>query len=83
MIFVIFTEEGLAEAEADVLAEKAVLWLNPALHAESDLTQFESAGIEIHPLPEQIDAINEKSVMSALSYVEDNSPKTEIFVEYL
>jgi len=83
MIFLIFTDEGLAQAEAEILTEKATLWLNPSLIEESDLSKLQAAGITIHVLPEQIETINEKSVMSALSHVENNSPKTEIFVEYL
>jgi len=82
MIFLIFTAEGLAEAETEILAENATLWLNPSLLEESDLTHLQAAGIEIHGLPEQVDTINEKTVMAALNYVETNSPKTEIFVEY-
>lgn len=83
MIFLIFTEDGLLEAQADVLAEKATLWLNPSLLEAADLTQLKQAGIDIHALPEQVDIINEKTVMAALTYVESNSPKTEILVEYL
>ncbi|WP_438970786.1 hypothetical protein [Methylophaga sp.] len=83
MIFMIFTEEGLREAETEILSQKATLWLNPSLHEESDLTVFNAAGIDIHVLPEQVDTINEKTVMSVLTHVEKVSPKTEIFVEYL
>lgn len=83
MIFVIFTEEGLAEAEAEVITEKATLWLNPSLVEESDLSRLKAADIAIHGLPEQVDNINEKAVMAALMHVESHSPKTEILVEYI
>lgn len=82
MIFVIFTEEGLLQAKADILAEKATLWLNPSLLEESDLTGFQEAGIEIHGLPEQVDTMNEKTVMAAVTHIENISPKTDILVEY-
>lgn len=83
MIFVIFTAEGLEEVRQQALEEKAVLWLNPALITGSDLTELVSAGIQIHPLPDDVDGSNEKAVLAALNHVESQSPKTEIFVEYL
>lgn len=83
MLFVIFTEEGLAEARAEVLGEKAALWLNPGLKQQSDLSVFEHAGIDIHALPYETDAANEKDVMAALAFVEKNSNDKAIFVEYL
>lgn len=83
MIFVIFTEDGLAQAETEVITEKATLWLNPSLIEESDLSRLKAADIAIHALPEQVDNINEKAVMAALNHVESQSPKTEILVEYI
>ncbi|GAB4290690.1 MAG: hypothetical protein Kow0083_03600 [Methylophaga sp.] len=83
MLFIIFTAEGLAQAQADILAHKAELWLNPELEKQSDLSVFEQAGIAIHTLPEDIDAANEKAVMTALSHVENQRRYKEIFVEYL
>ncbi len=83
MLFIIFTAEGLAEAQQDVLSNKAELWLNPGLKKQSDLAVFEKAGIAVHVLPEDIDAANEKAVMTALSHVESQSRDKEIFVEYL
>jgi hypothetical protein len=83
MLFLIFTTEGLAEAEPEVLQHKAGLWLNPALKKTSDLSVFEKAGIEIQPLPYEVDASDEKAVMSALTFVEKHSQDKAIFVEYL
>ncbi len=83
MIFVIFTKDGLAQAETEVITEKATLWLNPSLIEESDLSRLKAADIAIHALPEQVDNINEKAVMAALNHVESQSPKTEILVEYI
>lgn len=83
MLFLIFTAEGLAEAESEVLEQKAALWLNPQLKQQSDLSVFEKAGIEINALPYQTDAADEKAVMAALSFVENHSQDKAIFVEYL
>lgn len=83
MLFVIFTAEGLAEAKQQILSEKAGLWLNPDLENESDVSDLQTAGISIHLLPEQVDANKEKAVLAALTHVEKNSPKTDIFIEYL
>lgn len=83
MLFIIFTADGLAEAKAEVLKQKANLWLNPGLKQQSDLTVFENAGIEVRSLPDEVDADNEKAVLTALTFVEQHSKDKEIFVEYL
>ncbi|GLP99861.1 hypothetical protein GCM10007891_17150 [Methylophaga thalassica] len=83
MIFLIFTTEGLAEAAAEIKAEKATLWLNPGLQENDKLSGFIAAGCDCYFLPEQVDAGNEKAVLNALSHVEKNSRDNEIYVEYL
>lgn len=83
MLFIIITQDGLTEATSEILENKAGLWLNPALKQESDLSQFEQAGIEIQWLPYAINADNEKAVLDALSFVEKHSNDKAIFVEYL
>lgn len=83
MLFIIFTAEGLQQAQQEVLQNKAELWLNPSLKNESDLKLFDQAAIAVHVLPEETDAANEKAVMAALAHVESQSRDKEIFVEYL
>jgi hypothetical protein len=83
MLFIIFTQEGLDEASADILENKASLWLNPALKQESDLSRYEQAGIEIQWLPYAINANDDKAVLGALSFVEKHSSDKAIFIEYL
>ena len=83
MLFIIFTAEGLDQAQQEAISNKAELWLNPGLKKQSDLSVFEQAGLRIHVLPEDIDAANEKAVMNALAHVESLSRDKEIFVEYL
>jgi len=83
MLFLIFTAEGLKQAQEEVLSNKAELWLNPSLENQSDLSLFEQAAISVHTLPEEIDGSNEKAVMTALSHVEAQSHDKDILVEYL
>ncbi len=83
MLFIIFTAEGLQEAQQEILNHQAELWLNPGLKNESDLELFKQAGIAVNALPEETDAANEKAVMAALAHVESQSRDKEIFVEYL
>ena len=83
MLFLIFTAEGLSEAQADILSHKADLWLNPGLKQQSDLSLFEQAGVNIHYLPDEVDANSEKAVLAALTHVEKHTSDPAIFVEYL
>jgi hypothetical protein len=81
MLYIIFTDEGLAEASQQVREEKAGLWLNPGLKNASQISALEQAGIEIHYLPEQVDANNDKAVLAAMNHVEQQCPKTPIYIE--
>ena len=83
MIYLIFTQEGFEEAKSIVLEDKATLWVNDGILTNEYLAELTTAGITIHTLTDKIDPSDEKSVLAALKHVEQNSPKTEIFVEYL
>lgn len=83
MIYLIFTHQGFEEAKDLVLTDKATLWVNDDILSDKDLSELTIADITVHTLPDKIDASNEKSVLAALKHVDQNSPNTEIFVEYL
>ena len=84
MIFIIFTAEGLTELASQGIDEGAVLWLNPSLLNSPTATELHDNGITLHALPDEIALIKEKTVSTALTHVEQHSPKgKEIFVEYL
>lgn len=83
MIYLIFTAEGFEQAKTIVLEDKATLWLNDGVLSDSQQKELSIAKIDVNILPENADPKNEKSVLAALHYVEQQSPKTEIFVEYL
>jgi len=82
MIYLIFTQEGFAEAKSDILEDKADLWLNVDLLSPEQLSELSTHGISIYFLPDRINPKNEKAILAALEYVEQQSPKAEIFVEY-
>tara|TARA_R110001606_G_C15404643_1_gene654158 strand:+ start:35230 stop:35481 length:252 start_codon:yes stop_codon:yes gene_type:complete len=82
MIYLIFTQEGFAEAKNDILEDKADLWVNNDLLSSEQLASLSAHGISISYLPEPIDPNNEKAIITALEYVEKQSPKEEILVEY-
>ncbi|RKZ86582.1 MAG: hypothetical protein DRQ39_05565 [Gammaproteobacteria bacterium] len=83
MIYLIFTPDGFEEAKSLVLEDKATLWVNDGVLSNEDLAKLTTAGLTVHTLTDKIDPSDEKSVLSALKHVEQNSAKTEIFVEYL
>jgi hypothetical protein len=82
MIYLIFTQEGFAEAKSDILQDKADLWINVDLLSPEQLAELSTNGISIYFLPDHINPNNEKAILTALDYVEQQSPKKEIFVEY-
>jgi hypothetical protein len=82
MVVIIFTQDGFEQMRLEALAEKAELWLNPSLISTLDLSDFETAGLTLHTLPEEIDPHREKSVISALTHVEKNTRDSNILIEY-
>lgn len=82
MIYLIFTQEGFAEAKNDILEDKADLWINVDLLSPEQLAELSADGISIYFLPEPVNPRNEKAIIAALDYVEQQSPKKEILVEY-
>ena len=83
MIYLIFTQEGFKEAQATLLEEKATLWVNHNFLSDEQVTTLNQGGVNVHHFPEKVDASNEKSILAALKDIEQDAPKTEIFVEYL
>lgn len=82
MIYLIFTQEGFAEAKGNILEINADLWINVDLLSPEQLAELSAGGISIYFLPEPINPKNEKAIVAALEYVEQQSPKKEILVEY-
>jgi len=82
MIYLIFTQEGFAEAKSDILEDNAELWINNDLLSAEQLAELKTHGISISFLPNATDPNNEKAIIAALEYVEKQSPKEEILVEY-
>jgi hypothetical protein len=82
MIYLIFTQEGFAEAKSDILGDKADLWLSVDLLSSGQIAELSAHGISIYFLPDPINPNNEKAIVTALEYVEKQSPQEEILVEY-
>jgi len=83
MIYLIFTAEGFDEAKAIILEDKASLWVNDDVLSDAQQDELSAQNINVNILPENANPKNEKSVLAALQHVEQQMPKTEIFVEYL
>ena len=83
MIYLIFSHAGLAEAIDDIIADKAVLWINDDILSEQQSEQLAAANITVNLLPEFVKPSDEKKVVIALELVEAQSEKgVEILVEY-
>jgi len=83
MIYLIFTAEGYEEAKDIIQQDKVDLWVNDDVLSDSQKEQLSSAKINVNILPTNANPKNEKSVLAAIQHVEQQSPKTEILVEYL
>jgi hypothetical protein len=83
MIYLIFTAEGYEEAKDIIQQDKVDLWVNDDVLSDSQKEQLSSAKISVNTLPTNANPKNEKSVLAAIQHVEQQSPKTEILVEYL
>ncbi len=83
MIYLIFTTEGFNEAKGIILEDQASVWMNDDVLSQTQQAELAAANIDVNILPENANPKNEKSVLAALQYVEQQAPKTEIFVEYL
>lgn len=82
MIYLIFTQEGFAEAKSDILQDKADLWIGVNLLLPEQLAELSAHDINIYFLPIPVDSNDEKAILAALEYVEKQSPDEEILVEY-
>jgi len=83
MIYLIFSQEGLAEAKESILADKATLWINADFLSEEQLAELKQENINIQLFSEFVDGGNEKSILQALKPIEEKEPKAEILIEYL
>jgi hypothetical protein len=83
MIYLIFTAEGFDEAKDIIKQNKASLWVNDNVLSDSQKEELAAAKISVTILPNNADPKNEKSVLAAIQYVEQQSPNTEILVEFL
>jgi len=83
MIYLIFTPDGFEQAKADILHDKADIWINAKVLTDQQQDELTAANIKFNILPDLANPKNEKSVLAALDYVEKNAEKTEILVEYL
>lgn len=82
MIYLIFTQEGFAEAQNDILEDKADLWTTVDLLSSEQLARLKTHNINVYFLANPVNPNDEKAILAALDYVEQQSPKKEIFVEY-
>jgi len=82
-IYLIFSQEGFAEAKEAILADKAILWVNPGFLSDEQLAELKHANITVQIFAESVNGGNEKSILQALKPIEENEPKAEILIEYL
>lgn len=83
MIYLIFSQEGFAEAKESLVADKAILWINQDFLSDEQVAELAQHNIELNLFAEFVDGGNDKSIDAALKPIEKNSPNTEILVEYL
>jgi len=82
-IYLIFSQEGLAEAKESILADKATLWVNAGFLSEEQSAELKQENINVQVFSELVEGGNEKSILQALKPIEENDPKAEILIEYI
>lgn len=82
-IYLIFSQEGFAEAKSNILADKAMLCVNAGFLSDEQSAELKEVNINVHLFAELVDGSNEKSILQALKPIEEKEPKAEILIEYL
>lgn len=81
MIFLVFTQAGLAEIQATACEQQATIWHNPELLSAAQQQSLNQHGVSLNPLTEFVDVSDDKAVYQALQHVEKHSHDTEIYIE--
>jgi len=83
IIYLIFSQEGFAEAKESILADKAILCVNADFLSDEQVAELKQAEINVHLFSETVNGGNEKSILQVLKPIEEKHPKAEILIEYL
>jgi hypothetical protein len=83
MIYLIFTQQGFEQVKADIVHNKAELWLNPGILSAEQLNDLDAQSIPYSFLTTLTDVNREDEVIKALNYVEQHTKDKHILVEFL
>lgn len=82
-IYLIFSQDGFAEAKESILADKATLWINADFLSEEQSAELKQENINVQIFSALVDGGNEKSILQALKPIEEKQPEAEILIEYI
>jgi len=83
IIYLIFSQEGFAEAKPSILTDKAELWVNTGFLSDQQMVELRQAKVNFHVFPELVDGSNEKAILQALKPIEEQNSDAEILIEYI
>jgi len=81
-LYLIFTEDGFTEAKTAILEENALLWVNPNVLDEAQLTLLNNAQITYKILDHWVKPSDEKAILTIIEHIEQNIKNVTILVEY-
>lgn len=82
-LYLIFTAEGFTEAKEAILQGKALLWINPDILDETQVTELAAADIVLKILDRWIKPGDDKAALDIITSIEKSMGKVNILVEYL
>lgn len=83
MIFLVLTEEGLAEVQQSACEAQATIWHNPGLLTSSLREMFTERSVTLHELEAFVDPEDDKAAYAVLMQIEKHHPNDEIYLEML
>jgi len=81
-LYLIFTDEGYIEAKDAIFEDKALLWINPRILDETQITELSASNITFKILDKWVKPGDEKATLNIIKSIEQNIKKADILVEY-
>lgn len=83
MIFVVLSQQGLAEVQESACQAQAAIWHNPALLDLRQREMLSEHGVSLHELDAFVDPEDDKAIYAVLMTIEKLHPDDDIYIEMI